>query len=44
VWDETRIVRVLMNIIAVDIGNTNISVGLFLDGKEDFIRTISGRS
>jgi type III pantothenate kinase len=33
-----------MNIIAVDIGNTNISVGLFLDGKEDFIRTISGRS
>jgi len=31
-----------MNIIAVDIGNTNIGVGLFLDGKEDFIRTISG--
>ncbi len=31
-----------MNIIAVDIGNTNISIGLFLDGKEDFIRSISG--
>lgn len=31
-----------MNIIAVDIGNTNIGVGLFLDGKEDSIRTISG--
>jgi len=33
-----------MNIIAVDIGNTNIGVGLFLDGKEDSIRSISGRS
>jgi len=33
-----------MNIIAVDIGNTNIGVGLFLDGKEDFIHSISGRS
>jgi type III pantothenate kinase len=33
-----------MNVIAVDIGNTNISVGLFLDGKEDFIRSIPGRS
>ncbi|MEN6333193.1 MAG: type III pantothenate kinase [Phycisphaerales bacterium] len=33
-----------MNIIAIDIGNTNICVGLFLDGKEDFIRSISGRS
>jgi len=33
-----------MNIIAVDIGNTNIAIGLFLDGKEDFIRSIPGRS
>ncbi|HNS19551.1 MAG TPA: type III pantothenate kinase [Sedimentisphaerales bacterium] len=33
-----------MNVIAVDIGNTNIGVGLFLDGKEDFIRSIAGRS
>ena len=31
-----------MNIIAIDIGNTNIAVGLFLDGVEDFIRTIPG--
>ncbi len=34
----------MMNIIAIDIGSTNISVGLFLDGKEDFIRSIAGRS
>jgi len=33
-----------MNAIAVDIGNTNVGIGLFLDGKEDFIRSISGRS
>ena len=33
-----------MNIIAVDIGNTNIAVGLFLDGAEDFIRSIPGAS
>lgn len=33
-----------MNIIAVDIGNTNISVGLFLDGAEGFIRSIPGAS
>jgi type III pantothenate kinase len=33
-----------MNIIAVDIGNTNIAIGLFLEGKEDFIRSIPGRS
>jgi len=33
-----------MNIIAVDIGNTNISIGLFLDGKEQFIKSISGKS
>jgi type III pantothenate kinase len=33
-----------MNIVAIDIGNTNIGVGLFLDGKEESIRTIPGRS
>lgn len=33
-----------MNMIAVDIGNTNIGIGLFLDGKEDFIRSLSGQS
>ncbi|MCH7557756.1 MAG: type III pantothenate kinase [Planctomycetes bacterium] len=33
-----------MNIIAVDIGNTNIDIGLFLDDKEQFIKSISGRS
>ena len=32
-----------MNIIAVDIGNTNIGIGLFLDGKEQFIKSIPGR-
>ena len=33
-----------MNIIAIDIGNTNITVGLFLDGQEQFIKSISGNS
>jgi len=33
-----------MNIIAVDIGNTNIDIGLFLDGKEQFIKSIPGSS
>jgi type III pantothenate kinase len=33
-----------MNIIAIDIGNTNIGIGLFLEGKEEFIRTIPGES
>ena len=33
-----------MNIIAVDIGNTNIDIGLFLDGQEQFIKSIPGRS
>ena len=33
-----------MNIIAVDIGNTNITIGLFLKGEEDFIKSIPGRS
>ncbi len=32
-----------MNIIAIDIGNTNIGIGLFLDGEEQFIRSIPGR-
>jgi len=33
-----------MNIIAVDIGNTNIDVGLFLEDKEDFVKSILGGS
>jgi type III pantothenate kinase len=33
-----------MNIIAVDIGNTNINIGLFIDGKEQFIKSIPGSS
>ena len=33
-----------MNIIAVDIGNTNITIGLFLKGEEQFIKSIPGRS
>jgi type III pantothenate kinase len=33
-----------MNIIAVDIGNTNIGVGLFLDGAEEVIQSIPGES
>jgi len=33
-----------MNIIAVDIGNTNICVGLFLEGGEESITRASGRS
>lgn len=33
-----------MNIIAVDIGNTNIAIGFFLDGNEQFIRSISGQA
>ncbi len=33
-----------MNIIAIDIGNTNITVGLFLDGKEQFIKAVPGDS
>lgn len=31
-----------MNIIAIDIGNTNINFGLFLDGNEKIIETVSG--
>jgi type III pantothenate kinase len=33
-----------MNIIAIDTGNTNIDIGLFLDDKEQFIEHIPGRS
>lgn len=33
-----------MNIIAVDIGNTNITIGLFLKDEEQFIKSIPGRS
>jgi len=33
-----------MNIIAVDIGNTNITIGLFLEDKEEFIKSVPGRS
>lgn len=33
-----------MNIIAIDIGNTNIAIGLFLDDQEQFIKSISGNS
>ena len=32
-----------MNIIAIDIGNTNINIGLFLDGEEQFIKSFTGR-
>jgi len=31
-----------MNIIAIDVGNTKIAVGLFLDGREQFILSIPG--
>jgi len=31
-----------MNIIAVDIGNTNIDIGFFLDGEEKFIKSVAG--
>jgi type III pantothenate kinase len=33
-----------MNIIAVDIGNTNITVALYLKDEEQFIKSVSGRS
>ncbi|MHC4228789.1 MAG: type III pantothenate kinase [Planctomycetota bacterium] len=33
-----------MNIIAIDIGNTNIDIGFFLEDKEEFIKSIPGRS
>ncbi len=33
-----------MNIIAVDIGNTNITIALYLKGEEEFIKSIPGQS
>jgi len=33
-----------MNVIAIDIGNTNIDIGLFLDDKEQFVKSIPGKS
>ncbi|UCG57135.1 MAG: type III pantothenate kinase [Phycisphaerales bacterium] len=33
-----------MNIIAVDIGNTNIAVGLFVNDEEQFIKSVPGKS
>src|SRR4030042_396159 len=33
-----------MNIIAVDIGNTNIDIGLFIEDKEQFVKSIPGES
>jgi type III pantothenate kinase len=33
-----------MNIIAVDIGNTNISIGLYLNDKEQFTKSVPGQS
>ena len=33
-----------MNIIAVDIGNTNITIGLYLKDEEQFIKSIPGQS
>ena len=32
-----------MNIIAVDVGNTNINIGFFLDGEEQFIKSFPGQ-
>ena len=31
-----------MNIVAVDIGNTNVAIGLFLDGKEESVESLPG--
>lgn len=33
-----------MNTIAVDIGNTNITVGLYLKDEEQFVKSVSGES
>jgi type III pantothenate kinase len=33
-----------MNIIAINIGNTNITIGLYLGDEEQFIKSIPGRS
>jgi len=32
-----------MNIVAIDVGNSKIAVGLFLDGQEQFIESIPGQ-
>ena len=32
-----------MNLIAVDIGNTNIKVGLFLKGEEKSVESVPGQ-
>ena len=31
-----------MNIIAIDIGNTNVNIGLFLNSEEQYIKTVPG--
>ncbi|MGA2070745.1 MAG: type III pantothenate kinase [Sedimentisphaerales bacterium] len=33
-----------MNLVAIDIGNTNISVGLFLKGEEQFVKSLPGEA
>ncbi len=33
-----------MNLIAIDIGNTNIGIALFLKGEEQFVKTLCGES
>ncbi|MHC4216743.1 MAG: hypothetical protein ACYSWP_25640, partial [Planctomycetota bacterium] len=33
-----------MNLVAVDIGNTNIDIGLFLEDKQQFVKSIPGGS
>jgi type III pantothenate kinase len=33
-----------MNLIAIDIGNTNIGVGLFLNGEEQFVKSVPGEA
>lgn len=33
----------MMNLIAIDIGNTNITIGLFLNGKQKSVKDIPGR-
>ncbi len=33
-----------MNVIAIDIGNTNITIGLYLKDEEQFIKSIPGQS
>jgi len=33
-----------MNIIAIDVGNTNITIALYLKGEEEFVKSIPGKS